>query len=280
MFLPYERMWDMPIANPQQRGAQGDAAREQYVPHLVGNVLYGIIAAAFKIAFRYRVEGIENIRQFAGQRGCIVASNHASYLDPAFLWIAARPQQWVRFMARENMFANVHGLAGQIISRVGAFPIKRDAADRTAIKRASTMLKRGEAVGIFPEGTRRGKGSVEASVHSGVAFIARMGKAPIVPSTVRNVDLIKRKGERIRFPRITVVFGQPVFLEDFDFLPKEDRLDAASWYVMRECYALLRDVPRESVDMKELFPESRDFSDMLSGHDFSRKGAQDERAAS
>ena len=75
----------------------------------------------------------------------------------------------------------------------------------------------------------------------------------------------------MRFPRITVAFGEPVYLEDFDFLPKEDRLDAASWYVMRECYALSRDVAREDVDMNELFPNSRDFSHELEGRVLSRK---------
>lgn len=262
----------MPIATPAQRGASPEeASGEKHVPHFVGNVLYGIIAGAFKLAFRYEVVGRENLRRFAGKGGCLVASNHVSYLDPAFLWVAGRPSQWIRFMARENMFMNVRGLAGQVISRVGAFPIKRASADRTAIKRASAMLKRGEVVGVFPEGTRRGRGTATPEVHSGAAFIARMGKAPIVPSTVRNVDVIKRKGERVRFPKVTVVFGAPLYGEDFDFLPKEDRLDGISWYVMRECYALLRDVDREDVDMMELFPESRDFSDVFSGRDLGRK---------
>lgn len=269
MFLSYEQMWDMPIASAAERGQKPDAS-EKRVTHWAGNIIYAVLFVVFKIAFRTRTIGLDRLRRFYGDGGCLVVSNHASYLDPAFLWIAARPKQWVRFMARENMFANASGLAGQIISRVGAFPIKRASADRTAIKRASAMLKRGEAVGIFPEGTRRGKGGVLPELHGGAAFIARMGKSPIVPSTVRNVDAIKRKGERLRFPQVTVVFGDPVHLEDFDFLPKEDRLDAATWYVMRECYALLRDVDREQVDMKELFPDARDFSAEFAGRCMAR----------
>ena len=45
------------------------------------------------------------------------------------------------------------------------------------------------------------------------------------------------------------------------------------WYVMRECYALLRDVPREQVDMAELFPNARDFSNELAEHKLSRDAA-------
>lgn len=273
MFLPYEKMWDMPLQSAAERGVEPQEG-EKHITHWAGNILYVVLAALCKVLFRYNVIGRENLRQFAGKGGCIVASNHASYFDPVFIWLAGRPKQWIRFMARENMFGNVHGLGGQVISRVGAFPIKRDSADRSAIKRASAMLKRGECVGIFPEGTRRGKGTAAPALHSGVAFIARMGgKAPIIPSTIRNVDKIKQKGERAHFPKVTVVYGEPVFLEDFDFLPKEDRLDAVSWYVMRECYALLRNVRREEVDMKELFPDAKDFSEVLNGHDFSHKGA-------
>ena len=132
------------------------------------------------------------------------------------------------------------------------------------------MLKRGESVGIFPEGTRRDRGTAAPELHGGAAFIARMGKAPIVPSSIRNVDAIKRKGERMHFPKVTVVFGAPIYLEDFDFLPKEDRLDAVSWYAMRECYALRDNVSREEVDMKALFPEARDFSTELAGKMLSR----------
>lgn len=69
----------------------------------------------------------------------------------------------------------------------------------------------------------------------------------------------------MHFPKVTVVFGAPIYLEDFDFLPKEDRLDAVSWYAMRECYALRDNVNREEVDMKSLFPEARDFSTELAG---------------
>lgn len=269
--IAYEDMWDMAIDRESARRA-GDGMRA--IPHCVGNAVYGVLGAAFKLAFRYRVEGLEHLAAFRDGRGCVVAGNHVSYLDPVFLWLAARPDRWIRFMARDNMFANAAGLAGQVISRVGAFPVKRSSADRGAIKRAAAMLKRGETVGIFPEGTRRGRGTAKPDLHAGVAFIARMGKAPIVPSSVRNVADIKPKGSKtVHFPKITVVFGAPVFLEDFAFLPKEDRLDAASWYVMRECYALSRGVEREQVDMCELFPDAKDFSVAFSGRDMSRKEA-------
>ena len=155
---------------------------------------------------------------------------------------------------------------GQILSRVGAFPVKRDAADRTAIKRATRMLKNNEVVGILPEGTRRGKSDRKPEIHSGAAFIAKMGHAPILPMTVRNAEHVKQKGKFFRFPKITIEYGDPLLVSDFDFLPKEDRLDGCTWYAMRECFALSLRVPRDQVDMVALFPDGRDFTQVFAEH--------------
>lgn len=257
LFLPYEKMWDMPL---------GGDSDEKQVPHWAGNLIFGFLAFVFKVCFRYRVDGREHIRGFKDKSGVLVVSNHTSFLDVAFMYICTRPQQWLRFIGREDLFDNAHGLVGQILSRVGAFPIKRDSADRSAIKRASRMLKNKECVGILPEGTRRGKGTKTPEIHSGAAFIARLGHAPILPMTVRNAEKVKEKGKFFRFPKITIEYGNPLVVSDFDFLPKEDRLDGCTWYAMRECFALSKECSREEVDMKELFPASRDFTEEFAAH--------------
>ena len=87
----------------------------------------------------------------------------------------------MRFLGRENLFGNAHGLVGQVLSRVGAFPIKRDAADRTAIKRATRMLKSNEIVGIMPEGTRRGKAIARLSCTREPRSSRRWGTRPSFP---------------------------------------------------------------------------------------------------
>lgn len=257
LFLPYEKMWDMPL---------GGSSSDKQVPHWFGNVVYVVLGFLCKIVFRYRVDGRENLRAFAGRSGVTVVCNHTSFLDVVFMYLAARPSQWMRLMGRDSLFDNAHGLAGQALSRVGAFPVKRDSADRTAIKRAARMLKNGEVVGILPEGTRRGKGSKTPEIHAGAAFVAKMGKSPLLPMTVRNAELVKQKGKMIRLPKITIEYGSPIVLSDFDFLPKADRLDGCAWYAMRECFALSQRVPRERVDMVALFPTGRDFTDVFAEH--------------
>ncbi|MEG0666139.1 lysophospholipid acyltransferase family protein [Gordonibacter sp.] len=257
LITPYKKIWDMPFDGTSD---------EQQAPRWTGNLIWGFLASVFKVCFRYHVDGRESIRGFVGESGLVVVGNHTSFLDVVFMYLATRPQQWIRFMGREDLYPKVHGLVGQILSRVGSFPIKRDAADRTAIKRATHMLKTGQIVGIMPEGTRRGKGSMAPEIHSGAAFIAKMGKAPILPMTVRDAENVKRKGERFRFPKITIEYGRPLLVGDFDFLPKEDRLDGCTWYAMRECFALSQRVPREQVDMPALFPGGHDFTAVFAAH--------------
>ena len=261
IFLTNEELFDMPFTEaPDQRKA----------PHWLGNIAYVVVGAAMKVLTRYKVVNREAVRAFKGKGGVVIVANHISYLDPVFLWLAIRTSQWGRFMARDNIF---DGLLGRIGSRCGAFPVKRDTADLTSVKRAAKMLKRGEPVGIFPEGTRRSKGTAELQLHAGAAMIARMGKAPLLPATARDTDKVKQKGKRLRFQKVTVIFGEPVELSWFDFLPKDDRLDGCSWYVMRECFALARDVLPEDIDMCELFPEAKDFTEVFAQHDVRAQAA-------
>ena len=244
----------------------GGVSDEKQIPHWFGNLAYAVVGGVCKVLFRYRVDGRENLRAFDDECGVVVVCNHTSFLDVAFIYLAARAEQWVRLIGRESLFDNAHGLVGQILSRVGAFPIKRDSADRVAIKRAARMLKDRELVGILPEGTRRGKGTLAPKLHSGAAFIARMGRAPILPMTVRNAEYVKQKGQRIRFPKITVEYGTPILLEDFDFLPKDERLDGCVWYAMRECFALSQRIPAAEVDMRALFPDAKDYAQVFIDH--------------
>lgn len=257
LFLSQQQMWDMPL---------GGASDERQIPHWFGNLAWIVVGAVCKVLFRYRVDGRESLRALKDRSGAVVVCNHTSFLDVAFVYLAARPSQWVRLIGRDTLFEAGHGLLGQILSRVGAFPIKRDSADRTAIKRAARDLKNHELVGIFPEGTRRGKSKTTPKLHSGAAFIAKMGHAPLLPMTVRNAELVKQKGRCVRFPKITVEYGDPVLLSDFEGLPKDERLDACTWYVMRECFALFERRPSEEVDMAALFPEAKDYTDYFREH--------------
>ena len=256
LFLKQEEMWDMPIS--AETG-------ESRITHWCGNICYVLFGFACKVLFRYRVDHREKLRAFQ-DLGAVVVCRHTSFLDVVFIYLAARTKQWVRLMGRDSLFDNAGGLMGQVLSRVGAFPVKRDSADRTSIKRAAKMLKNGELVGILPEGTRRGKSNRTPELHAGAGFVAKMGKAPLLPMCVRNAELVKQKGKFVRFPKITIEYGDPVVLADFDFVDKQDRLEAFTWYAMRECFALSENCAAEDVDMVALFPECKDYKQVFIDH--------------
>lgn len=257
-----ESLWDKPMAS---------VSGKKHITHVWGNIIYAILYVVFKICFRYRVYGIDNIRRYR-EKGALVVANHTSFFDVIFFFLASRPRQWVRFMAREGMFANAHWIAGYFISACGAFPVARDSADLSAVKRAVRFLKQGELVQIFPEGTRRGKGNLPPSIHAGAALIARMGKVPIIPATCRNAEKIKVKGNPvIHFKKITIEYGEPLYVADFDFVDKAVRLEACAWYAMRECYALSRQCASEEIDMAELFPDDVDYTDLFMRHPLERR---------
>lgn len=249
-------MWDLPFDS---------IAGKKHVNHVFGNIVWVVVGLVFKICFRYRVIGRKNVRRFRG-KGALIVANHTSFLDVVFFYLAARWRQWPRFMARDTLFEKANWFSGLVISALGAFPVTRDEADTTAIKRAVRILKSGEIVQIFPEGTRRNKGNIEPRLHAGASLIARMAKTPIIPATCRNAELIKQKGKLIHFPTVTVEFGEPVYVSDFDWVDKHDRLAACTWYVMRECFALSARCAPEEVDMRALFPHDKDFTDLFADH--------------
>ena len=256
-------MFDLPLDGEYNTDKQGNPIKKR-ITHWFSWVAYIIVAFAFKIAFRYSIKGKEKVTNFKDESGCIIVGNHESYLDAAFMFLALRPKCCPRIVARENLFNGKNAFTRQILARAGAFPVSRDSADRTSLKRAVKMLKRKEMVFIMPEGTRRGKGTADLSLHSGFAFIAKMaGDVPIVPCAFRNVGKIKQKGKLPRFPKVTIEFGDPIYLSGFASFEKKDRLQACSWFCMREVFALRDKIPAERVDMHALFPNDNDFSDAM-----------------
>jgi 1-acyl-sn-glycerol-3-phosphate acyltransferase len=133
-----------------------------------------------------------------------------------------------------------------IIQHMATFPVKRGAPDRRAMRRAAQVLKDGEALVIFPEGTRTRTGELGPG-EIGLAMIAHSAKAPIVPMYLKGTDaalspIAKKKG--VRFFKTEVYFGQPLYFKD-EYSRKADRatLQAITDRVMQEI-ANLRDNAR------------------------------------
>lgn len=137
--------------------------------------------------------------------GVIVAPYHVSHLDPEA--VACGTNRMLRFMAKEELFQ--HKLFGRFIGSIGAFPVKRGEGDTEAIRFAIEAIKGGDAVLIFPEGTR-GDGRVVQPINRGVAMLAKRTGAPVVPVGIVGTHVAWPRGQKkIRRALTTVAYGVP-----------------------------------------------------------------------
>ncbi len=253
LFRPYQEFWDMPFDPKVSKG-------EKHVPSWMTYVALIVTWFIPNIIWRFRVYGKKNLRALAGKTGVVIVANHASFIDPYFIIRSALFKQWPRFMAKDDLFTVGNGRGGFFMSRLGAFPIKRDSADRIAIKRAAKMLEAGETVCLFPEGTRRGKTDYNITLHTGAAFMARMAGVPVIPAGITGANKLHQNG-KLHFPKITVSYGKPVYEQDFSQFPRHERLDAMTWFFVREVHALSEGIAPEEVNMDALYPGSISYAE-------------------
>ena len=140
-------------------------------------ILIAVLRPILWLIFPYKVRGRENIpAKKEGQR-LMICANHLSLMDPVFLFLTM--PQHIYFMAKEESFRPAIGrfFFGKVM---GAFPIKRGEADRSALDTAMQIVDDGRVLGIFPEGTRSKTGEI-GRFKSGAALIAAQTGASVLP---------------------------------------------------------------------------------------------------
>ena len=172
--------------------------------------LYRIIGTlsipVVKGLYRLRVRGLENVPE----GGFVLAANHTSNFDPWPLGIPFLPDRQLRFMAKAELFNPV---LAPFLRAGGAFKVRRGEGDVEAMRTAAELVREGEIVVMFPEGTRQTKGLVKrhaARPHTGAARIALTAKAPLVPAAIGGTDRLLRLGP------LRVAYGPPIDLSDLD----------------------------------------------------------------
>ena len=166
-------------------------------------MIYGFVKHVFRflsiILFTVKVTGYDNI---PSEGRVVLCSNHFNFWDPVL--IAAFMKRKVHFMAKAELFQ--YPILKWILTRLGAFPVKRGVGDRKALKSAIDLLENDKVFGIFPEGTRSKTGEIQKG-EPGLSYIALKGKSPIIPiGIVGNYKL---------FSNIQINIGQPMNLEHY-----------------------------------------------------------------
>jgi 1-acyl-sn-glycerol-3-phosphate acyltransferase len=175
---------------------------------------YNLCRLVARIGFGYKVVGRENIIE---NGSAIMASNHASYLDPPLVGIACRTELY--FLARKTLFRNP--VFGRILTRVNSLPVDLAKGDLTAIRAIIKLLKEGKRTVIFPEGTRTLTGEIQAA-RPGIGMVIAKTLAPVVPMRIFGSYEAWPKGGKLKHAPITVVVGKPLYFSAEDF-PQNDR---------------------------------------------------------
>lgn len=191
-------------------------------------VMRAIVILVFKIIFRIKVEGVENIPE---KGGLIICCNHISFTDPIFLGIFCKRQ--IFFMSKAELFKNK--FAAWFFGKLGAFAVNRGTGDAGAVKNAEDIINEGKIMGIFPEGTRSADGTPKKA-KAGIAMIAAHTKADILPASVY------REGKIKFFCKTTVRFGELIPFSDLGFDDEEgakkSNLRFASELIMKKIVEL------------------------------------------
>ena len=146
-------------------------------------------------------------RKHARVKGAlIVASNHRSFLDPFVIGASLPWRKPMCYVAKRELFEK--RWQGWLLSRCGAFPIRRGESDEDAMTTARMVLERGGTVCIFPEGTRIRSGSL-GTPKRGVGRLALQTGAPVLPVAVNGTERVRR-GWRIRPRKVRIRMGRPM----------------------------------------------------------------------
>ncbi|MAG14270.1 MAG: 1-acyl-sn-glycerol-3-phosphate acyltransferase [Dehalococcoidales bacterium] len=153
---------------------------------------------------RYRVRGRENVPH---QGPLLIVSNHLNLADPPIVGIGIGRK--MAFLAKEALFRP--RLAGYVLRRCGAFPVRRGGINKEALCKATHLMAQGMALIMFPEGRRSPVRQLEPAF-SGSAFIAMRSGAPILPASISGTEKLSGLSWLIRRPEITVNIGRPFSL--------------------------------------------------------------------
>jgi 1-acyl-sn-glycerol-3-phosphate acyltransferase len=171
------------------------------------NLSYRIGWTCFRLLystyFRWRVAGTENV-PLSGP--VILASNHASYLDPPLVGCAL-PRE-INYLARASLFR--FPVVGAVLRSWNAVPVERDGGGARGLRTILDRLLEGGGIILFPEGTRSHDGRLHPG-RSGIGLTVIKSEAPVVP--VRVFGTYEAYGRHMKFPRpkrIGVVYGRPI----------------------------------------------------------------------
>jgi 1-acyl-sn-glycerol-3-phosphate acyltransferase len=153
------------------------------------------------LIYRLRALGVQNVPRSGA---IVLAPNHFSQMDHFFVGIYLRRK--IRFMAKSQLFGPP--VLTYVYKHGGVFPVRRGQHDEEAFKTAYELLDQGEMLLVYAEGGRSRSGEL-GQPKAGIGRIALEAGVQIVPVAIHGSERV-RGWRRLRFPKVTVQFGEPV----------------------------------------------------------------------
>ncbi|MBN2394313.1 MAG: 1-acyl-sn-glycerol-3-phosphate acyltransferase [Anaerolineae bacterium] len=189
-----------------------------------------VIGAIFRLLTRLEVKGAENIPE---EGGCLLVINHISRLDTPALLVTATRRIYPLAADKYKNFP----VFNRLLNISEAIWINRTEFDREALLKSIAVLKRGDVLGIAPEGTRSPSGALQKA-KSGVAFLAARTGVPVIPVGITGTNTMVQDFSRLRRMQICVTYGEAFYLPKYGKLTA-DELDATTDLIMGRLAALL-----------------------------------------
>lgn len=200
----------------------------QKIKRVIKEILKWIVRGAIyiwvKIYYKADIKGLDNIPK---KGPLIFCGNHRTYLDPPL--IVATAKRDMKFLAKEELYKNKFlAFLGWVFE---AIPVKRDEKDVSAIKTSLKVLKNGDCIALFPEGTRNGLEKGE-KLKDGVAFFAVRSGAKVIPCGI--------KGRTKEHRKVTITYGKPLDYSKYKNSKNKEIFDNVTEEIMNKIIELAK----------------------------------------
>ena len=184
--------------------------------------LVSIISVLVKLIYRVKINGIENLKD---DQPIIISANHIHIFDPVIL--ATLTKRQIFFLSKKELFEKK--LFAKFFGKLGVIPIDRDNTDIKAIKSCFRVIRAGNILGIFPEGTRVKTVDIN-NMKKGVALIALKNKVNILPIHIEGTYRI--------FSKITVDIYPMIEINNFENMEDSEAIDKLTEELFNQIYQI------------------------------------------
>ena len=170
---------------------------------IVSNIFYNLAKLLARMIFSMRVIHPERMVESGP---LLIAVNHSSFFDPPLAGICSR--RGVYYLARKTLLK--WPFFGPLFPAMNVIPVERDGNDMSALREVIKKVKDGNAVLLFPEGTRSLDGNLQPA-RAGIGLVIAKTGAPVLPMRIFGAyEAFPKNARRFQLSQITVVIGEPI----------------------------------------------------------------------